>query len=184
MSTLNQIAPPAEAPKTGDFIKFQPFPKSDTVVMTVTGFNFIASHPFERKDDKTGVKFIKNQAAIEIFYGAAIGGVPYFVKTWPQAYSINEKANYSKIYEAAVGKAPGVGSNPADMVGKHVLGTLKVEDKISAKGTKYRVTQVKSVTAVPSILAATGTSLAALLPALTAALAGGAAAGSSEEAPF
>lgn len=183
MSTkLNQDAPPAEAPKSGDIVKLDPFPKSDSYVLTLVATNYIAKHPFKREDDN-GAEFIVEKPAIEFFFGAIVDGKPYFVKTWPQAYSLHEKANYAKYYEAMVGKAPEPGSKPSEMVGKFALGTIKVEDKVSQKKrTPYRVSVLKSLTAVPSILKDSGTPVDKLRPALDAILAGND--DKSEEAPF
>lgn len=159
-SVLNQSAPPAEAPQSKDFVKLEVFPKSDSYVLTVAGFNFIASHPFKRRDDKTGEEYTKNGPALELYFGTILtddkgSRRAYFVKTWPQAYSLNEKANYYKWYEAATGKAPVAGTKPDDMLGKAILGDVRVEDKKSLKGTAYRVSSLKSIGKVPSILAAT-----------------------------
>lgn len=170
MSTLNQSAPPATAPASKDFIKFEVFPKSDSYVLTVVGYNYIESHPFKRKDEKTGEEYTKNGPGIEFFWGALINGVAYFCKTWPQSYSLNEKSNYYKWYEAAIGSAPTPGSKVDNMLGKHVLGVVKVEDKKSAKGTAYQVSSLKSISPVPSILASAGTPLNDLLPAFNKAL--------------
>lgn len=172
MTTLNQEAPPAAAPKTGnDFIKFDPFPKSDSYVLTVTSFNYIPDHPFERTDDQ-GKDFTVIKPAVELFLGAVIDGKALFVKSWPQAYSLHEKANYAKYYQAATGAAPVPGSNVSDMVGKALLVEVEVENKVSKKGTKYTVNKIKSVTKVPSVLAATATPVDKLKPALEAILAG------------
>lgn len=182
MSILNQEAPPAEAPKSGEFIKLDPFPKSDSYVLTVVAFNYIPEHDFERKDEKTGEEYIKKAPAIEFFFGALVDGKAFFVKSWPQMYSLSERANYYKWYEAATGKPPTAGTKPNDTVGKYVLGTLKVEDKKSQKGTAYRVTTIKAIAPVPSILASAGVPLAQLRPALDAALA--AQGDKKEEAQF
>lgn len=173
MSTrLNTDAPPAEAPKSGDIIRLEPFPRSDTLVLTTVAFNYIEKHPFERKDEKTGQEYVKEAPALEFFFGAVVDGKPYIAKTWPQLYSLSERANYYKWYEAAVGRAPTTGTRPSDMIGKHVLAQIKVEDKKSAKGTAYRVTSIKSIAAVPSVLKDTGTPVDKLRPALDAILAG------------
>jgi hypothetical protein len=179
MSTsLNQSAPPATQTATKDFVKLEVFPRSDTFVLTLCGFNYIPDHPFNRTDEKTGEKYIKVAAGIEFYYGALVDGKACFLKTWPQSYSLNEKANYAKWYAAAVGKAPVPGTNPSEMLGKHVLGEVEVEEKTGGRGTKYKVSVLKSVTKVPSILASTGTPLKDLSAAFEAALA------KKEEAPF
>lgn len=171
MSHTNQSAPPAEAPK-GDIIKFVPFPKKDALVLTVVAYNYIASHPFKRTDEVTKLERIENKPAIEFFFGARIGDKAYFVKPWPQQYSLHEKANYSKWYEAAVGQAPAAGTKPDDMLGRFVMGTVNLEDKKRKDGSAYTITKLGSVTPVPSLLAGTGTAREALLTALQDALAG------------
>lgn len=171
-TTLNS-APPAEAPKGGvDYIRLPSFPKSDTYVTTVVGYNYIPAHPFKRKDETTGAEFIKEAPAIELFIGAEVDGKASLAKTWPQVYSLNERANYQKWYTAAVGKEAAAGSKPDDMVGKALLVEIEVEEKTSKKGTKYTVNRIGAVTKVPSILTATATPVAKLQPALAAALAG------------
>ena len=170
-TTLNQSAPAAQAPASKDFIKFEVFPKSDSYVLTCVGYNYHPDYPFKRTDEKTKEEYIKNGPGLEFFWGAIVNGVAYFCKTWPQSYSLNEKANYYKWYEAGVGKPPIAGTKADDMVGKFYLGVVKVEDKKSAKGTAYRVSTLKGVGPVPSILASAGTPLKDLLPAFEAALA-------------
>jgi len=169
--SLNQDAPPPPA-QAEDIIKFDPFPKSDSYVLTVTAFNYIPEYEFEREDEKTKEKYIKKAPAIELFLGTMIDGKTYFAKTWPQQYSLSDRANYYKQYSAACGKAPDKSSNVKDTLGKFVLCEIAVENKTSKKGKAYTVSKVKTVGKVPSILAATGTDIKALRPALDAILAG------------
>lgn len=170
MTPLNQSAPPAEAPK-GDFLKLPPFPKSDTVVLTVVAYSYNEKTQFKRKDDD-GVEYTETRPGLEFYFGSVVGGKPYFLKPWPVAYSLHEKANYAKWYEAATGKTAAPGTNPSDMLGKHILGAVKVENKTGSKGTAYTISKLTTVSAVPSILANTGTPLEALLPELNKILAG------------
>jgi hypothetical protein len=158
MTALNQSAPPAAAAAGGDIIRFDPFPKADTYVATVVGYNYIPDHAFERTDDD-GKPYTKNAPAVEFFIGAVIDGKPYFTKTWPQQYSISDRANYSKWYNAATGAMPVAGSKVDDIIGKAVLAEILVEKKTSKKGKEYTATKVKSVAKVPSILAATAVPL-------------------------
>lgn len=169
-NTLNQSAPPATASKSGeDFIRLEPFPKSGSHVLTVTAYNYNPACEFKRTDDK-GAESIEVRPGLEFYFGTVIGGKPYFVKPWPVPYSLHEKANYAKWYEAATGKVAAPGTKADDMIGKHVLGAVKVENKTSKKGTAYSVTKLMTVSPVPDILAATGTDIKVLLPALQAAL--------------
>jgi hypothetical protein len=172
MSTTLNAAPPAAAPKGGDFIKLPPFKKTDSYVATILGYNYIASHPFDRTDPVTKKDYVQEAPAIELFIGAIPDGEVALLKTWPQMYSINEKSNYAKWFAAATGVAPVAGSKPDELIGKAVLVEIEVSDKVGGKGTKYIANKVKSVSKVPSILAATITPLAKLQPALDAALAG------------
>lgn len=170
MSQLNQEAPPATASKSGeDYFRPAPFPKSDTIVLTVVAFNFNPKAEFDRTDD-AGKDYTEVAPGIDFYFGAMVEGKPYFVKSWTQKYSLHEKSNYTKWYDAAVGKPPATGTNVADMLGKFILGEIKVEDKKSKKGTAYTVSKLASVTKVPSILASTGTPLDQLRPALDAIL--------------
>src|SRR4051812_7532655 len=138
MNTLNQEAPPPPAEKA-DIIRLDPFPRSDSYVLTVVAFNYIPEYDFEREDDATKEKYIKKAPAVELFLGGMVDGKPYFAKTWPQQYSLSDRANYRKQYEAATGKSPVAGSNPKDIVGKFVLCEIAVENKTSKKGKAYTV---------------------------------------------
>ena len=184
--SLNQSAPAAEAPKAGtDYVKLEPFPKSDTVVLTVVAYNYIEKCEFERTDDK-GVKSTEIRPGLEFYFGTLVGNKPYFVKPWPIAYSLHEKANYAKWYEAATGNVVKPGTKPDDMIGKFVLGNIKVESKVGQKGTAYKISKIATITPVPSILASTGTPLEVLRRELDKALAAqaGGAAAKDEGVPF
>lgn len=169
-ATLNQDAPPAPVSNTQDFIRFEPFPATDSYVLTLVGYNYIASYPFEREDDN-GRKFTKEAPAIEFFWGGMVDGKAYFTKSWPTAYSIHEKANYGKTYTAITGKVPDAKQRPNDMLGGHALVQLRLEQKKSKKGKEYTAVKIVSVGAVPKILLPTATKLADLKPAFDAALA-------------
>lgn len=177
---LNQTAPAAEATKGADFVRLDPFPRSDSYVLTITAFNFIPSYPFKRKDD-SGVEYVKAAPAVEFFFGGMVDGKPYFAKTWPKQYSVSDRSTYYAIYNAAAGKPPEAGSNVADILGKFLLVPIEVENKKSSRGKAYTVSKVGDVSKVPSILANTGTPIEQLKPALDAALA---AQGEKEVAPF
>lgn len=171
-ATQEQAAPPITAPKGGkDFVRFEPFPKNDSYILTILKYEYTASHPFERKDDKTGVVTVKNGPALELVFGAMVGNKAYFLKTWPAAYSMDKKAKFTAIYDAAIGRVPVPGDKADDLIGKQILGTVKVENKVSPKGTAYTVSKLASVSPVPSILAGTGADIKTLLPAFQAALA-------------
>ena len=167
---INQTAPPAEAP-SGDFLKLPAFPKSDTLVLTVVAFSFNPKAEFKRKDD-TGNEYTEVRPGLDFFFGTMVGGKSYFCKPWTVAYSLHEKANYARWYEAATGQKAAPGTNPSDMLGKFILGAVKVENKTGKKGTAYTISKLTTVSAVPSILANTGTPLEALLPELNKILAG------------
>jgi hypothetical protein len=181
MSALNQEAPPLTAAPSKDFIKFDVFPKSDSYPLTYVGIDFIQSYDFKRKDEKTGEEYIKPGPGVVFFLGTIVNGKPHFVKTWPQSYSDNEKSNYYKHYEAACGIPPKAGTKANDVIGKVVLGNVKVEEKKSAKGTAYKVSSLKSVLPLPSFMAAACTPLKDLLPAFEIALKGE---DKKEEGPF
>lgn len=172
MSTLNQEAPPAAAPK-GDIVKLEPFPRSDSFVLTLCAYNFIPQYPFKRKNKDTGAEEIKPDDAVEFYFGGIVDGKVYLAKTWPQKYSIHEKSNYAAAYSAMTGKMPAAGSKPSDLVGKFALVEVSVEEKTSRTGKKYTATNIDSIGKVPSILAGTGVDIKQLRPALDAALAGG-----------
>jgi len=186
MSTLNQSAPPAAAPKS-DFIKLEPFPEAGPTTLTIVAYNYIANQEFERDD---GSKY--TAPALEFFFGATTAAGPRFVKMWPKSYSIRNNSFYYKLYKAALGKEPVPGTNPSDVIGKGIQGTVALEEKVSKKGTKYIACSVdpKSVTAVHPKLIGDITPLASLLPAFEAALkpkdknAPAGPAASSEDAPF
>lgn len=166
-------APPVEAKQSGGFIKLPPFKRSDTYVLTIIASNFIPNHPFDRKDEKTGQEYVKEAPAVELYLGARVDGELCLAKTWPQMYSLSDRANFRKWYEAATGKTVKTGDkvNVADLVGKALLGEVKVADKTSAKGTTYTANNVKIVGKVPSVLAGSITPLAELAPVLEKALA-------------
>ncbi len=180
MSTLNQEAPAATANKSEDYVRLEPFPKSDSHVLTICAFHYDPSVEFKRKDDD-GNETTEVRPGIDFYFGAMVGGKAYFVKPWPVPYSLHEKANYAKWYEAACGKAPAPGSNVKDMLGKHVLGAVKIEHKTSRKGKAYTVTKLASVNPVPSMFEGKGTDIKDLLPALQDALNNQ---GKEEKAPF
>jgi len=172
MTALNQEAPPAPVSNSQDYVRFDPFPESDSYVGTCLAHNYIPEHVFDRTDKTTGRKFQETKPAIELFFGAEIEGKPYFVKTYAQQYSINEKSNYYAWYSALVGKAPDSKQRPSDMKGKHALLEIEVEDKVAKKsGKEYRRTKIASIAKVPKALAGTAVPLAKLEAAFTAALA-------------
>ena len=170
--TLNNEAPAAPMANMQDYVRLPAFPRSDSYVLTVVGTNYIASHPFNRKDDE-GRESTVMAPAVELYFGGEVDGKPYFAKTWPQKYSWHEKSNLSKWYTAITGKSPDpVSARPKDLVGKPALVEIKVEKKKGAKsGKEYTATNVGTVAKVPSILAATATPLAKLEAPFAAALA-------------
>jgi hypothetical protein len=172
MSTTLNAAPPAAAPKGGDFIKLPPFKKTDSYVATILGYNYIASYPFKRKDKKTGAEVIKHEPAVEIFIGALVDGEVALLKTWPQQYSIHEKSNYTNWFESSTGKTPVDGSLPDEMIGKAVLVEIDVKNRVGKAGTPYLDNRAVNISKVPTILASTITPIDKLKPALDAALAG------------
>lgn len=174
MSTLNQDAPPAEAPKGGnaDFIKLPAFPRSDSYVATITAINYIPSFPFDRTDEKTGQKSVVPGPGIEFFFGALVDGNVCFVKSWPKYYSVSDRAAYHKWYKAALGKAPVAGSKPSELIGSAVLLQLECKDKVGKKGTAYVTNNIVNVSSVPSVLKSVVTPLEKLLPTLQDVLAG------------
>lgn len=169
MTALNQEAPPAPVSNTQDILRFEPFPASDSYVLTLVGTNYIASHPFERTDDQ-GKDFIKEAPAIEFFWGTIVDGKAYFTKSWPQAYSLHEKANYAKIYKALTGKAPDASQRPKDMLGKAAMVEIKLEAKKSKKGKDYTAVKIGAITAVPKLLLGNVVSLDQLKAPFDAAL--------------
>ena len=186
MSTINQEAPAAEAPKAkADFIKLPAYPNSDSYVAVVVATNYLPQAVFDRTDAVTGVKSQVVAPGIEFFFGSLVNGKAVFAKSWPKLYSINDRATYHKYYKAATGKAPVAGSKPIDMVGKPVLLAIECQDKVSKKGTQYIVNKITSVGNVPSVLLPAVPKLEALLPAFNDAI-NGAASNDNEpaDAPF
>lgn len=171
MTALNQEAPPAPVSNNQDFVRFEKWPGDDSYVATCVAHNYIPEHTFDRTDKTTGRKFQEVKPAIELFFGAVIEGKPYFIKTYAQQYSINEKSNYYAWYSALVGKAPDSKQRPSDMKGKHALLEIELEDKVSKAGKAYTKTKIVSIGKVPKALAATAVPLAQLEAAFTAALA-------------
>jgi len=160
-------APPAPSSTLKDFgPRFDPLPQSDTYIFTVVAFDFLKN--YEQRDLTTGE--MKVFDALQFFYGTKIGGKTYFLKPWPTKYSIHEKANYTKIYKAAVGTPPPAGSNPKDMLGKGITIEVENEEKTSKKGTKYTVSKPKSITGVHAKLRGEIVPLAELETAFKAAL--------------
>lgn len=186
MSTINQEAPAAEAPKAkADFIKLPAYPKSDSYVAVVVATNYLPNAVFDRTDKDTGAKTQVVAPGIELFFGSVVDGKPVFAKTWPKLYSINDMATYYKYYKAATGKPPVAGSKPLDMVGKPVLVGIECIDKVSKKGTQYLVNKITSVGSVPSVLLPAVPKLDALLPAFNEAIKGtGSNDNESADAPF
>jgi hypothetical protein len=174
----NQKAPPAAAPRGGDFVSFAPFTEDGPAILTIVAFNFIKGHTFTKQDGSTEIA-----DALEFYYGANTDEGPRFIKTWPSKYSIHEKANYAKLYKACTGALPVAGSNPADLLGKGVQAILENEDKVSKKGKAYTKTSVKSVSMVKDKLRGDITPLAKLLPALEAEFAKAQAAQNSDGKP-
>jgi hypothetical protein len=172
MSTTLNAAPPAAAPKGGDFIKLPPFKKTDSYVATIVGGFHKDAHPFKKIDEKTGKEYTKIAPSIELYLGAIVDGEVALVTTWPKEYNIHEKANYCKWFTAATGSAPTTDSKPAELMGKALMVEIDVREKVSAKGTRYLANKIKSVSKVPSILASTITPLDKLQPAFDAAVAG------------
>lgn len=164
--SYNQNAPAATAPKGGDFVSFKPFEEDGPTILTIVAFNFIKDHVQEKEDGSTEVI-----DALEFFYGAMTEAGPRFIKTWPAKYSIHEKSNYAKLYKAATGSLPVVGSNPSDILGKGVQTILENENKVGKKtGKAYTKTSVKSVSPVKASAKASVTPLAKLLPLLEQAI--------------
>jgi hypothetical protein len=185
MSTINQEAPAAEAPKSkADFIKLPAYPNSDSYVAVVVATNYLPQAVFDRTDEKTGAKTQVVAPGIEFFFGSLVNGKAVFAKSWPKLYSINDRATYHKYYKAAVGKAPVAGSKPIDMVGKPVLLAIECQDKVSKKGTQYIVNKIVSVGSVPSVLLPAVPKLDALLPAFTDAINGGSNDNEPADGPF
>jgi hypothetical protein len=171
-------APPAASTAQKDFgPRFDPLPGNDTYIFTVVAFDFIKN--YEQRDMTTGE--MKVFDALQFFYGTKIDGKAYFLKPWPTKYSIHEKANYTKLFKAAVGNPPPAGSNPKEMLGKGVTIEVENEEKVSKKGTKYTISKAKNVTAVHAKLKGEIVPLAELLPAFEAALA---SKDDKNEAPF
>jgi hypothetical protein len=156
-------APKAEAPKGGDdFIHFPSFPESDTVVGTLVAYNFIKDFKTKNKEGQDLV-----YDAVELIYGAKTADEQvYFLKTYPMKYSVSEKAKYAKYCKAATGEWPEAGTTPDDFVGKPVLLTVKVEEKVSKKGKKYTASRLEGVTAVPKALKGNAPDAKVLLPQL------------------
>ena len=167
--TLNNEAPPAPTATSKDFLSFPAFPASDSYVLTLVAFHYIASYLFERTDD-SGKPFTKEAPAVEFFWGTEIDGKAYFVKSWPTAYSLHEKANYTKIYKAVTGNMPTAKQRPNDMLGKAALVEIKTEKKTSKKGKDYVATKIGSISSVPKVLANTAIPLDALKAKFDAAL--------------
>lgn len=168
MTTPFQDAPPAEAPKQNNqFFHFDPLPEAGPQVMTLVATNFIPE--YEHIDKTTGEK--KVYAAIELFWGLLNDRKPYFIKSWPVRYSINERANWAKIVKAMTGALPEAGSRPADFVGKGAMLTIENEDKVGQKGTKYTTSRIAGYSPIPKALLSSVAPINELLPALEKLLA-------------
>jgi hypothetical protein len=170
MSTLNQEAPPAPVSNSQDFVHFTPLPSEDSYVATVVAFNYIPEHTFERTDKATGAKRQEVKPAIELFFGTMVDGKPYFVKTYPQQYSINEKSNYAAWYAVTTGALPTAKQRPSDMLGKLALLDIELKAKTSRTGKNYTATKIANIGKVPKALVGTATPLDKLKLAFDAAL--------------
>lgn len=160
-------APPAPSAALKDYgPRFDPLPASGPQIMTIVAWDFLPKHEF--KDPTTGT--IKVADAVEPYYGTQIDGKTYFVRGRPMTYSLNEKANYLKIYTAATGKAPVPGSTPKDTLGKGVTVDVELTDKVSKKGKPYKSTKIKAVTPVHPKLQGEVVPLKTLAPLLEEAL--------------
>lgn len=169
MSTLNQDAPPAEAPKStgGDFVKLPPFPAAGQQILTIVAYNYIKDYVNTKQDGST-----ETFNAVEFYLGALVDGTVCFIKTWPKRYSINEKAGYTKFYRAALGKDPVAGSSPKDLLGAGLTANIEVKDKVGKKGTPYKSCAGKDFAAVHPKLKSEITPLEKLLPTLQDVLSG------------
>lgn len=160
--SYNQKAPPASAPKGGDYFNLPPYPEDGPVILTIVAYNFVKDHPFKKEDGSTYIA-----DAIEFFLGGHVDDEAHFVKGALGAYSIHEKSNYAKLYKAATGALPIAGCNPDDILGKGVQTILENEDKVSKKGKAYTKTSIRSVTAVKASLRGSVIPREKLLPELT-----------------
>jgi len=139
MSNLNE-APPAAAPKS-NFISLAPFPDEGPAILTVVAYNYIPEY-HNTKEDGTVEVF----NAVEFYFGTKTPSGPRFIKTWPARYSINEKANYAKLYKYVTGHLPTAGSSPKDILGGGVQATIKNEEKVAkVSGKKYTASKARDL---------------------------------------
>jgi hypothetical protein len=187
MSVLNQTDTSIAAPKAPkDYIRLDPFPSDGPQILTITGWNVIPDYinPFSDEPDP------KPYQAVELIYGTNTEVGPRFVKGNPVKVSIHEKSSFSRIYKAALGKMPADGAKIGDLLGKGVSANVTNENKVSKKGTAYVRTSIKDIASVHPKLAKEIIPLAALKPALEAALAKsgekaeGTPSGDDNSAPF
>jgi hypothetical protein len=178
-------APPAPEPKT-NFVSLEPFPEEGQAILTLVAYNYIPEY-HNVKDDGTTEVF----AAVEFYLGTTTPNGPRFVKTWPARYSINEKANYAKLYKYVSGHLPAAGSSPKDILGGGVTSTIVNQDKVSKKGKKYTASRAKDLGPVFPKLKGEIVDRKILLPALEKLLAedgkkatGGTTGGDTDGPPF
>lgn len=159
-------APPAAEPKSGNFLSLDAFPDEGPAILTIVATNYIKDYT-KVNDDGTTETF----PAVEFYLGTNTPSGPRFIKTWPARYSINEKANYAKIYKFATGHLPAAGSSPKDIVGKGIQANIVNEDKVAKKsGKQYKVSKAKDLGPVFPKLRDEIVPVAKLRPALDAIL--------------
>jgi hypothetical protein len=159
-------APPAPEPKSGNFLSLESFPEEGPAILTIVATNYIKDY-VKTNDDGTTEVF----PAVEFFLGTETKVGPRFIKTWPARYSINEKANYAKIYKFATGHLPAAGSAPKDIIGLGVQANIVNEDKVAKKsGKPYTVSKAKDLGPVFPKLKGEIVPVAKLRPALDAIL--------------
>lgn len=139
MSNLNE-APPAAEPKSSNFVSLDPFPADGPAILTLVACNYIPEHHNVKEDGTTDVF-----PAVEFYIGTTTPSGPRFIKTWPARYSINEKANYAKLYKYVTGHLPVAGSSPNDILGGGVQATIVNKEKVSKKGKKYTASSAKDL---------------------------------------
>jgi hypothetical protein len=157
----HEEAPPAAAPKSSNFVSLAPFPEEGPAILTVVQYNYIKEHT-NVKDDGTTEVF----PAVEFYLGTNTPAGPRFVKTWPARYSINERANYAKLYKSVTGHLPAAGSKPNDILGGGVQATIVNQAKVSKLGKNYTASKAKDLGPVFPKLKGEIVPLTTLLPAL------------------
>lgn len=167
MSTTTE-APPAAAPKSSNFISLEPFPEEGPAILTIVKHNYIAEYHNVKEDGTTEV-----YPAVEFYLGTKTANGPRFIKTWPARYSINERANYAKVYKYVTGHLPVAGSSPKDIEGGGIQANIINQEKVSKKGTKYTASKAKDLGPVFPKLKGEIVKREELLPALEKLLADG-----------